>query len=203
MLRIHNLSKRLGDHSIFQGLTRSFKPGCIALCEEESTGKSTLLAIIAGVVAPSDGDVFIDGHSLRNSPQQTKARIAYVPDNCLQFPDWTGRQLLEKTAAEKNVPLDDAVLQLVDKLELTPHLDKRFEQMSTGTRRKVYLTTAALGEPSVVVADGPTNGVDSRACAALAQQFKAWGADRVVLFATHDAEFVQACGAQTYNIAAP
>ncbi|WP_397473958.1 ATP-binding cassette domain-containing protein [Pusillimonas sp.] len=203
MLRIHNLGKRHGDHLVFQGLTHTFQPGCVALCEEESTGKSTLLAIIAGLVTPSEGEVWIEGRSLLECPQQVKPRIAYVPDNCLQFPALTGRELLEQTAAEKNASLDDAVFELAGKLELEPHLDKRFEQMSTGTRRKVYLAAAALGKPAVVIADGPTNGVDSRACTALAEQFRAWSHDRVVLFASHDAEFVQACQARTINIAAP
>ncbi len=196
MLRIDNLSKRYGDHRLFQELTHTFPPGCVALCEEDSTGKSSLLGIIAGVIAPDAGDVWIDGHSLIQTPLQAKARMAYVPDNCLAFPMQTGRGLLEQVASEKNTTLDDAVLDLAYKLGLEPHLDKRFEQMSTGTRRKVFLTAAALGEPAVVIADGPSNGLDAQARAVLAEQFKTWSRDRVVLFASHDPALVQACGAK-------
>ena len=145
MLRIENLSKRYGDYLVFQGLTHTFTPGCVALCEEDSTGKSSLLNIIAGVIAPDSGDVWIDGHSMLHAPAQAKARLAYVPDNCLLFPEMTGRGLLEKVAAEKSVALDEATLELAYDLGLEPHLDKRFEQMSTGTRRKVFVTAAALG----------------------------------------------------------
>ena len=201
MIRIDNLSKRYDDHFIFQGLTHTFPPGCVALCEEDSTGKSSLLGIIAGVIAPDAGDVWIDGHSLTHAPLQAKARMAYVPDNCLAFPSQTGRGLLEQAALEKNTTLDDAVLDLAYRLGLEPHLDKRFEQMSTGTRRKVFLTAAALGEPAVVIADGPSNGLDARARAVLAEQFKTWSRDRVVLFASHDSELVQACGANSINVA--
>ena len=201
MLRIDNLSKRYGDHWVFQGLNHTFAPGCVALCEEESTGKSSLLGIIAGVLAPDRGDVWIDGRSMAQTPQQAKARVAYVPDNCLEFPMQTGRGLLEHVAQEKNTLLDDAVLDLAYKLGLEPHLHKRFEQMSTGTRRKVFLTAAALGESAVIVADGASNGLDAGACAVLAEQFKIWSRDRVVLFASHDAEFVHACGASTVKVA--
>lgn len=200
MLRIDNLTKRYGDHIVFQGLTRTFQPGCVALCEEYSTGKSTLLDLIAGVIAPDEGDICIDGHSLTHAPQQAKARVAYVPDDCLMFPMQTGRGLLEQVAAEKNTTVDDAALDLAYRLGLEPHLDKRFEQMSKGTRRKVYLTAAALGNPAVVIADGPTNGLDARACAVLAEQFKVWGQDRVVLFAGHDHELVQACRANSLTV---
>ncbi len=201
MLRIDNLSKRYGDHLVFQGLTHTFPPGCVALCEEDSTGKSSLLGIIAGVIAPDAGEVWIDGHSLARAPLQAKARLAYVPDNCLAFPAQTGRGLLQQAALEKNTVLDDAVLDLAYRLGLEPHLDKRFEQMSTGTRRKVFLTAAAVGEPAVVIADGPSNGLDARARAVLAEQFQIWSRDRVVLFASHDPELVQACGACAVDVA--
>ncbi len=202
MLRIDNLSKRYGDYLVFQGLTHTFTPGCVALCEEDSTGKSSLLNIIAGVIAPDSGDVWIDGHSMLHAPAQAKARLAYVPDNCLLFPEMTGRGLLEKVAAERNVALDEATLELAYDLGLEPHLDKRFEQMSTGTRRKVFVTAAALGDPAVVIADGPSNGFDARGRAVLAELFMAWGNDRVVLFASHDPELVQACEARTVDVAA-
>ncbi|WBX87388.1 ABC transporter ATP-binding protein [Achromobacter mucicolens] len=201
MLRLDNLSKRYGDHIVFQGLSHVFAPGCVALCEEDSTGKSSLLGIIAGALAPDSGDVLIDGHSLRDAPLAAQSRLAYVPDNCMEFPEKTGRGLLQQVAAAKHVALDDAVLDLAHRLGLEPHLDKRFEQMSTGTRRKVYLTAAALGDPAVVVADGPSNGLDAQARGVLADVFKTWAQTRVVLFASHDPELVQACGARTVNVA--
>ena len=202
MLRLDHLSKRYGDHPVFQGLNQTFGPGCVALCEQESTGKSSLLGIIAGVIPPDAGDVWIDGHSLRHAPQQARARLAYVPDDCMEFPELTGRALLQRMACDKQVSLDEPVLDLACRLGLEPHLDKRFEQMSTGTRRKVYLTAAALGDPAVVIADGPSNGLDAQARVVLAEQFRIWSQDRVVLFASHDAALVQGCGARLMELAA-
>ncbi len=200
MLRIDNLSKRYGDHVVFQNLTQTFTPGCVALCEEENTGKSTLLGIVAGDIAPDGGEVWIDGHSLTQAPQQAKGRVAYVPANCLTSPMQTGRERLAQVAAEKGVALDDAVLELACRLGLEPHLDKRFEQMSTGTQRKVFLTAASLGDPAVVVADGPSDGLDAQARAVLADLFVQWSKDRVVLFASHDRELVKACGARVVEV---
>src|SRR3546814_5093749 len=84
MLRIENLSKRHGDHLVFQALTHTFSAGCTALCEQDSTGKSSLLDIIAGIVAPDSGDVWIDGHSMAHAPRQARARLAHVPGKCRQ-----------------------------------------------------------------------------------------------------------------------
>src|SRR5690606_37409151 len=110
-------------------LTRTFAPGCYALCEEENTGKSTLLSIVAGVVAPDSGDVWIDGRPLVRARDQALSRLAYVPDDCLQFPTQTGRGLLEQAALAKDASLDDDVYEFAYGLGLEPHLDKRFEQM--------------------------------------------------------------------------
>lgn len=202
MLRLENLSKRYGDHLVFQGLTHTFAPGCYALCEEDSTGKTTLLRMIAGEIPPDDGEVWVDGHSMVAAPGRAKGRIAYVPQNCLLWPEQTGRELLEQVARQKNAQLDQHVLELVQGLGLETQLDKRFEQMSTGTRRKVYLAAAGLGDPAVIIADGPSDGLDARTRTFLGEQFKTWSRDRVVLFASHDAELVAACGAHRFSITA-
>lgn len=196
MLRIENLSKRYGDHLVFEGLNLHLSPGCYALCEEDNTGKSTLLKIIAGELAADSGAVWIDGLPLKNGCADARLRLAYIPENCLIHPSKTGRQLLEEIAHEKQVVVDATVLEFAEHLGLTPHLDKPFEQMSTGTRRKVYLAAATLGNPAVIAADGPSDGLDAPARRVLADAFKAWGKNRVVLFASHDAELVDACGAR-------
>jgi len=201
MLRIDQVSKRFGDQRVFEGLTASFTPGCYALCDEENTGKSTLLNIAAGVLVPDAGEVWIDDYAMSRASQHARARLAFVPADALTDPLQTGRGLLEAVAAERQAPLAEAVRDLADRLGLTPHLDKRFEQMSTGTRRKVYLTAAALGAPSVVIADGPTDGLDAQARRVVADVFLAWGRDRVVLFASHDAELVRACAARSLTVA--
>lgn len=201
MLRIDNLGKHYDKHPVFQGLTLSIPSGCLALCDEDNTGKSTLLNIIAGQIRPDAGDVWINGHSMVQSPAQAQSHLAFVPDNCLMFPEQTGRARLEQVATEKASPLNDDVFDFAHRLGLTPHLDKRFEQMSTGTRRKVFLTAAVIGNPAVIIADGPGNGLDTPARAALAEQFRLWAQDRVVLFASHDAELVQACQASPRTIA--
>ena len=201
MLRLDNLTKRYDTHVVFNNLSYTFTPGCVALCEEESTGKSTLLGIIAGILAPDSGDILIDNLSVVRSPAQALARLSWVPDNCLQAPMQTGRGMLQEVAARKNAVLDEAVMDLARRLDLEPHLDKRFEQMSTGMRRKVYLTAAALGDPAVIVADGPDGGLDGRARAVLGEQFNAWAkAGKVVVFSSFDTELLNACNARVFNI---
>lgn len=200
MLRINNLSKSYDNITVFKDLNYSFSAGCYVLSEQDSTGKTTLLNIIAGQIKPDAGDVIIAGYSIIKDQQLAKNKLAYIPDDCLIDPMQTGSELLEQTAKRKNTVVSPGVINLAHDFGLKQHLDKRFEQMSTGTRRKIYLTAAALGNPAVVIADGPDNGLDKESCELLAEVFKFWAADRVVLFASYNCNLINACGAQEFNL---
>jgi heme-transporting ATPase len=62
----------------------------VALCDENGSGKSTLLGMLAGAIDASEGEIWIDGHSLRTEPLKAKAALAFVPDDCMAYPFQTG-----------------------------------------------------------------------------------------------------------------
>ncbi len=201
MLRIENIRKRYGEHVIFQGLHHRFGAGCVALCDENGSGKSTLLGILAGTVDADEGDVWINGHSLREAPLEAKSSLAYVPDDCMAYPFQTGREFLEFVASTKKTVVDHVTLEVAHRFGLAPHLEKRFEQMSLGTRKKIFLSAVTLGKPSVIVADEPSNGLDAAARGVLMDMFRTLAEDRVVFFSSHDPEFTEGCRARTISFA--
>ncbi|RQM46699.1 ABC transporter ATP-binding protein [Paraburkholderia bannensis] len=201
MLRFEHLSKRYGSHVIFQGLHYASGPGCVALCDENGSGKSTLLGMLAGAIDASEGEIWIDGHSLRTEPLKAKAALAFVPNDCMAYPFQTGRELLELVASARQTTVDARVIDLAHRFGLEPHLEKRFEQMSLGTRKKFFLTATTIGDPAVIIADEPGNGLDATTRAVLVDLFKTLAKDRVVFFSSHDLKLVQACEARTTNFA--
>ena len=201
MLRIGNIRKRYGERVIFQGLHHRFGAGCVALCDENGSGKSTLLGILAGTVDADEGDVWINGHSLREAPFEAKSSLAYVPDDCMAYPFQTGREFLEFVASTKKTVVDHVTLEVAHRFGLAPHLEKRFEQMSLGTRKKIFLSAVTLGKPSVIVADEPSNGLDAAARGVLMDMFRTLAEDRVVFFSSHDPEFTEGCRARTISFA--
>ncbi|MBB5463526.1 ABC transporter ATP-binding protein [Paraburkholderia sp. Cpub6] len=197
MLRFDNLSKRYSDRVLFEGLHFDATSGCVALNDESGSGKSTLLAILAGALEPDTGDVWLGGHSLRAAPHAAQALLTYVPEDSMSWPDQTGRDYLRQVAAAGHTALTDDVLALAERFGLAPHLDKRFEQMSYGSRKKVFLTAAALGETRVLIADEPAGGLDASARAVLAELFRTLGTTRTVFFTSYDEGFTQACEASS------
>lgn len=197
MLRFENLCKRYDERIIFQGLHYSAGAGCVALNDEAGSGKSTLLGILAGTIEADRGEVWIDGHSLRSAPLEARSVLAYVPDDCMPDSRQTGRQYLEFVASARNTAVDSHTLDLAHRFGLAPHLEKRFEQMSFGTRKKVFLTATALGEGKVVIADEPGAGLDAAARDVLVDLFKTLAEHRTVLFSSYDMAFTRACNAKT------
>jgi ABC-type multidrug transport system ATPase subunit len=202
MLRFENLSKRYSERVVFQGLWYDAAAGCVALDDESGSGKSTLLGILAGTLEPDAGDVWLGGHSLRTASHAAKSVLTYVPEDCMTYPAQTGRAYLERVAVERKTTVDKNTLELAARFGLEPHLDKRFEQMSFGTRKKTFLTGAVIGATKVVIADEPAGGLDASARGVLVDLFKTLAQTSTVFFSSYDSAFTQACAAKTVNFAA-
>lgn len=201
MLQFSRLSKRYADHVLFEDLSYTVGAGCVMLCDESGSGKSTLLSMLAGEVHADQGEVWLAGHALSNAAIEAKAALAYIPDDCLAVPLQTGREFLEAVASVKRTRLEGQALELADAFGLATHLDKRFEQMSLGTRKKIYLTASLIGNPQVVIADEPGSGLDAPSRAVLIALFKRLGEDRVVFFTSHDTAMAAACNAKVVRFA--
>ncbi|QBC30114.1 MULTISPECIES: ATP-binding cassette domain-containing protein [Pandoraea] len=197
MLRFENLAKRFGTFTLFEHLSFRAGRGCFALRDEGGGGKTTLLGMLAGTVVPDDGRVWIDGHAMHDAPAQAKASLAVVPFDCLGEPSQTGRGFLEQRAADRQTHLSASVLDLAERFGLMPHMEKRFDQMSLGTRRKFYLTATRFGAPRVILADEPSGGLDGPSRAVLIDLFTALGQDGCVFFSTHDDALADGCHATT------
>lgn len=195
MLRFENLAKRFGTFALFEHLSFRAERGCFALRDEGGGGKTTLLGMLAGTVVPDDGQVWIDGHAMHDAPAEAKAALAVVPFDCLADPSQTGRGFLEQRAADTQTRVCTSVLDLAERFGLMPHMEKRFDQMSLGTRRKYYLTATRFGTPRVILADEPSGGLDAASRAVLIDWFTTLGKDRCVFFSTHDDALADGCQA--------
>lgn len=201
MLRFDNIHKRFDDRVLFNGLRYAIDVGCTVLVDENGGGRSTLLGILAGAIPADEGEVRLSEYSLKDAPSAVKARLAYIPDECMDYPTQTGRVFLERVASTRKTTLNDTTLALTSAFDLTRHFDKAFEQMSYGTRKKFYLAAATIGEPAAIIADEPSAGLDAGSRAVLHALFKQLGQDRIVFFASHDAELVRACDAKAVGFA--
>ena len=140
---------------LFDELSLTLPPGVTFVGGDESTGKTTLLQLLAGVL-PASGELRIQGMSLAQNPSAYRRQVAWLDPKVTTLDSQTARQIFAA------LPYCDlVVLQAhIDGLSLTPHLNKTLTMMSTGTRRKVLLAAALAAEAPVTLLDQPFKALD-------------------------------------------
>ena len=195
VLEIADLHARYGKREVLRGVSLAVARGqWFCLLGPNGVGKSTLLHCVSGRLAPAGGTIRIAGQLLAATPAAAKRQLGYAcaPE---QLPGLlTGRQCLEVYAYAKELAaIDDDVLALAGELKLTPFLGAFVDTYSLGTRQKLCVLLALLGDPALIVLDEAFNGLDPRSSLVLKRHLR----DRLgqrrcgVLLATHSLDIVQ------------
>jgi ABC-2 type transport system ATP-binding protein len=166
----------------------------VALLGPNASGKTTLLHCVVGIMTPASGSIAVCGHSLRDDSSRAKSLLGFAcaPERLPGL--LTGRQCLEVYAAAKGLSaIGVDVLQLAERFQYMSMLDRFVEAYSLGTRQKLAVLLALLGEPRLVVLDEAFNGLDPASALALKHFLR----ERVsegkcsVLLATHALDIVE------------
>jgi ABC-2 type transport system ATP-binding protein len=195
LLDVRRLHARYGRQDVLRGVSlRIFAGEWFCLLGPNGVGKSTLVRCIGGAVTPSEGDLQIAGHSVVKNPIEAKRRLGFAcaPE---QLPGLlTGVQCLETFAYAKGLrEIDADVTALAAELRFDRYLDQFVDTYSLGTRQKLCVLLALLGEPSVIVLDEAFNGLDPASALVIKQYLKRrLAAGRgCVLLATHSLDIVE------------
>lgn len=199
-LACSGLRATVRGRTVFDGIALDLGPGVHALRGENGIGKSTLLRLLARAQPLEAGRAVIDGIDLTQAPEAARRRLGYVPDESPVYPFMTGEDLLRFVAAARRVTVGAGLRAMLDGFGLERHLRTRFDAMSLGTRRKMLLCAAWIGSPPVLLLDEPSNGLDPEARDYLADLLRRAGEEKMVLFSSHDVEFMAACGATSIEM---
>ncbi len=200
MLRCEGITKSYGNRQIFHDLNYRLTSGIYAVQGHNGIGKSTLLGIMSGAIEADKGDVWINDISMSISPVSARQLVSYVPDESPIYPFMTGQDLLNFVAMAKKANVDSNIMQLVERFGLTTYINSRFSTMSLGTQKKFMLCAAWIGDPTAIFLDEPSNGLDIDARELLARLIQTYREPRLIVFATHDIDFISACHAKVLNI---
>lgn len=204
-LAVERLRVKRGGRTVIADFALEVKAGeIVGLVGKNGCGKTTLLSAIAGVLAPSDGRITVDGASVwgtQTERQRARRALGYVPETADPPGFLLGTELWSLCAASRgaNPPSESlrAALGLDELREIA------IERMSLGQRRRACLGAALVGPPPLLVLDEPDNGLDAKRLDAIVTLLKEHADnDGATVMASHDAALLEQLGARivTMNV---
>ncbi len=161
MLEINDLWKNFRGMPALKGVSFRVERGQIyGLLGHNGAGKSTTLGIILGMVAPTKGDVLIDGISIQKDRGRALRKVGAIFEAPSFYEYLSGWQNL-KILMNYSAPFDEKLARdVVDRVGLTKRIDTKVQTYSHGMRQRLALAQALLPEPEILLLDEPTDGLD-------------------------------------------
>jgi ABC-2 type transport system ATP-binding protein len=171
VLKIEHLTKSYGEKKAVDDLSLHINQGEIyGFIGHNGAGKTTTLKCIAGIQPFDQGDIFINGHSIKTDPTECKRSLAYIPDNPDLYDFMTGIQFLNFVADIFQVSVTDRkdrIKKYADVFSLTDDLNQSVASYSHGMKQKLAIISALIHNPVVIVMDEPFVGLDPKAAHSL------------------------------------
>ena len=167
MLEIRHLTKQYGEKTAVDDLTLTIRPGEIfGFIGPNGAGKTTTLKSVAGILQFDQGEIYVDGKSIRTQPLECKRTFAYIPDNPDLYDYMTGIKYLNFVADIFGVSAadrQDRIRQYAGLFELTEDLAQPIAAYSHGMKQKLAIISAWLHRPRLILMDEPFVGLDPKA----------------------------------------
>ena len=167
MLKIKGLTKKYGEKCAVEDLTLQIKEGEIcAFIGHNGAGKTTTLKACVGLLDFDEGEILIDGVSIRENPIKCKQMIAYIPDNPDLYEFLTGIRYLNFIADVFGIGTkerNERIQKYADTFELTKDLGAPIATYSHGMKQKLAIIAAWIHSPKLILMDEPFVGLDPKA----------------------------------------
>lgn len=196
MLKIEHLTKAYGEKKAVDDLTLRIAPGEIyGFIGHNGAGKTTTLKSVAGILDFDEGEIYIDGISVKNDPVECKKKIAYIPDNPDLYDYMTGIKYLNFIADIFGVSASDRAERIrtySDAFELTANLAQPVSAYSHGMKQKLAVISALIHSPKLILMDEPFVGLDPKAAHTLKELMrKHCDEGGAIFFSTHVLEVAE------------
>lgn len=191
MLEIRHYSKTYGGgKKAADDVTLSVESGDICgFIGHNGAGKSTTIRAVVGVLDFTEGEIFIDGHSVKDEPLACKKVTAYIPDNPDLYENLTGIQFLNFVADVFELSAfdrEERIKKYADLFEITDALGDLISSYSHGMKQKVAIISALIHEPKLLVLDEPFVGLDPKASFTLKEIMREMCREgTAIFFSTH------------------
>lgn len=191
-IELQEISKSYGAQKAVDTISFSIDKGeIVGFLGPNGAGKSTTMKLINGYLKPDTGTITVDSIDLAQAPLNAQGKIGYLPEHNPLYLDMYVKEYLQFCARIYKVSKDQIPL-IIEKVGLGAESHKKIKQLSKGYRQRVGLAAALLHNPSVLILDEPTTGLDPHQLVEIRSLIKEIGKDKTVLFSTHIMQEVEA-----------
>ena len=196
MLRIENLTKKYGEHKAVDDLSLHIAPGEIyGFIGHNGAGKTTTLKSVVGILQFDEGEIYVNGTSVKDDPLRCKKELAYIPDNPDIYEFMTGIKYLNFVGDIFDVGASDRqekIRKYADMFELTADLAQPISAYSHGMKQKLAIISAWIHSPKLIIMDEPFVGLDPKAAHLLKGMMReVCNTGGAIIFSTHVLEVAE------------
>ena len=197
-LVLKDIEKRYGKNTkkALDHINIEFEPGVYGMLGPNGAGKSTMMNIITTNIKADKGQVLYDNSEVKKLGKAYRKKLGFMPQQQKIYPTFTGKQFLWYMAALKGMKKEQAreqIEELVRVVNLEMDIFRKIGTYSGGMKQRLLLAQALLDNPSVVLLDEPTAGLDPKERIRIRNYISQMAKEKIVIFATHvvsDVEFI-------------
>lgn len=196
LVSVKNLKRRYGTLEAVRGISFELRRGeVLGLLGLNGAGKTTTMQMISGALAPSSGEILIDGEDHLEYPTRTRRKIGYLPEHPPLHQELSVDEYLRYCARLRRVANSEtprAVTETKARCGLSDTGSRLLGNLSKGYKQRVGIAQAIVHSPAVVVLDEPTVGLDPVQIREIRRLIQELGRDHAVILSTHVLPEVQA-----------
>jgi sodium transport system ATP-binding protein len=190
LVNASNLVKRFGNFTAVDSISLRVQAGeVVGVLGPNGAGKTTALRMIAGILKPTAGEVWVNGLNVHERPLEAKRRIGFLSGDTQLYQRLTPRELLYYFGRIFEVPeplLSQRVAALIEQLEITSFATQICKTLSSGQKQRVNIARTFLHQPDLLILDEPTATLDIISGEFILQSIRREREEgRGILFSTH------------------
>lgn len=193
---VENLTKKYGVQKAVNDISFEINTGeVVGFLGPNGAGKSTTMKMITCFMAPTTGDVTVEGASILSDSESVKKKIGYLPENNPLYLDMPIVDYLRFSAEIQGVGKSDIptrIGEMIERCGLDAEKHKNIGELSKGYRQRVGLAQAMIHDPEVLILDEPTTGLDPNQIVEIRKLIKDLGKEKTVILSSHILSEVEA-----------
>ena len=189
MIEVRNLGHKYNSFTALDNVSFSFSKGVFGLLGPNGAGKTTFMRILATLLSPTSGEILIDGKPLSKEAAFIRSNIGYLPQHFHVYPQLTALEFLDYIAVMKGLTnkkiRHEKIMHVLEEVNLLPKAKEKIKNYSNGMKQRVGIAQALVGNPSLLIFDEPTVGLDPEERLRFRNIISKISDEKCVLLSTH------------------